>query len=89
MPLLQGNGSLKKIIVTRANGPKPARPSKKQTGASTGKTAGVEKTPGPAPVSTNQIKNPRCEALPINKAPKVRPKKTPCTQKNAPLARKR
>jgi hypothetical protein len=56
---------------------KPARPSKKQTWASTDKAARVERTPGPAPVSTNQTTNPRCKALPVNKAPKHAKKKNP------------
>jgi hypothetical protein len=30
-----------------------------------------KKTPGPALVSTNQTGNPRCKALPVNKAPKA------------------
>jgi len=70
---------------------KPARPSKKQTGASTDKTAGVEKTLGPASVSTNQTRNPRCKAHPVNKAPKAHPKKKPLVKKKkkTPLTRKR
>jgi len=42
-----------------------------------------KKTPGPALVSTNQTGNPRCKALPVNKAPKsLQKKKKPYTQKN-------
>jgi len=55
----------------------------KQTGASTDKTAGVEKTSGSAPVSTNQTRNLRCKAFPVKKALKVR------SQKNALYTKKK